>query len=32
LTTLEHWKRIADDWTSMNSILYYDPNSGEGRE
>lgn len=32
LTTLEHWKRIADDWTYMNSILYYDPNSGEGRE
>jgi chromodomain-helicase-DNA-binding protein 7 len=32
LTTLEHWKRIADEWTSLNAILYYDPNSGEGRE
>jgi chromodomain-helicase-DNA-binding protein 7 len=32
LTTLEHWKRIADDWTHMNSILYYDPNSSEGIE
>ena len=31
LTTLEHWKRIADDWTSLNSILYYDPSSSEGR-
>jgi chromodomain-helicase-DNA-binding protein 7 len=32
LTTLEHWKRIADEWTNMNSVLYYDPNSAEGRE
>jgi chromodomain-helicase-DNA-binding protein 7 len=31
LTTLEHWKRIADEWTGLNSILYYDPNSSEGR-
>ena len=31
LTTLEHWKRIADEWTSLNSILYYDPSSAEGR-
>jgi chromodomain-helicase-DNA-binding protein 7 len=31
LTTLEHWKKIADEWTSLNSILYYDPNSTEGR-
>lgn len=31
LTTLEHWKRIADEWTSLNSILYYDPSSSEGR-
>ena len=32
LTTLEHWKRIADEWTSMNSVLYYDQNSAEGRQ
>lgn len=32
LTTLEHWKRIADEWTSLNSVLYYDPNSSEGRQ
>eukprot|EP00350_Pseudokeronopsis_sp_OXSARD2_P006729 CAMPEP_0170566114 /NCGR_PEP_ID=MMETSP0211-20121228/79632_1 /TAXON_ID=311385 /ORGANISM="Pseudokeronopsis sp., Strain OXSARD2" /LENGTH=75 /DNA_ID=CAMNT_0010887193 /DNA_START=128 /DNA_END=355 /DNA_ORIENTATION=+ len=31
LTTLEHWKRIADEWTSLNSILYYDQGSSEGR-
>ncbi len=32
LTTLEHWKRIADEWTTMNSVLYYDQNSAEGRQ
>ena len=32
LTTLEHWKRIADEWTNLNSVLYYDPASSEGRE
>ena len=32
LTTLEHWKRIADDWTELNSVLYYDPGSAEGRQ
>lgn len=31
LTTLEHWKRIADEWTTLNSVLYYDPGSAEGR-
>lgn len=31
LTTLEHWKRIADEWTNLNSVLYYDPGSAEGR-
>lgn len=31
LTTLEHWKRIADEWTGLNSVLYYDPSSAEGR-
>lgn len=31
LTTLEHWKRIADEWTSLNSVLYYDQSSSEGR-
>jgi len=31
LTTLEHWKRMADEWTSLNAILYYDSNSVEGR-
>ena len=24
LTTLEHWKKVADEWTNLNSVLYYD--------
>ena len=31
LSTLEHWKRTAEEWTNMNSILYYDVNSIDGR-
>ena len=40
LTTLEHWKKIAEEWTgkepfltpaAMNTILYYDTKSTEGR-
>jgi len=31
LTTLEHWKKIADEWTSLNSVLYYDQGSSDGR-
>ena len=31
LSTLEHWKRTAEEWTNMNSILYYDTNSIDGR-
>ena len=32
LTTLEHWKRIADEWTHLNTVLYYDNGSAEGRQ
>ena len=31
LSTLEHWKRTGEIWTNLNSILYYDTNSIEGR-
>ena len=24
LTTLTHWKRVFDEWSDLNSILYYD--------
>jgi len=31
LSTLDHWKRTGEIWTNLNSILYYDGNSIEGR-
>jgi chromodomain-helicase-DNA-binding protein 7 len=31
LTTLAHWKQVADEWTDMNTVLYYDASSFEGR-
>ena len=31
LSTLEHWKRTAEDWTNLNAVLYYDTGSIEGR-
>lgn len=31
LSTLEHWKRTVEEWTNLNSVLYYDNNGGEGR-
>ena len=31
LTTLEHWKRTVDNWTTFNSIIYYDQESHTGR-
>ena len=24
LSTLEHWKRSVDEWTSLNAVLYND--------
>jgi chromodomain-helicase-DNA-binding protein 7 len=24
LSTLDHWKRVAEDWTLMNVIVYHD--------
>jgi SNF2 family DNA or RNA helicase len=31
LSTLEHWKRTVEDWTNLNSVLYYDINGQDGR-
>lgn len=31
LTTLAHWKKIVDEWTDMNAVLYYDQGGFEGR-
>lgn len=32
LSTLSHWKRVFEDWTHLNSILYYDSKGKAGRE
>lgn len=31
LSTLEHWKRSVDEWTNLNSVLYYDHAGQDGR-
>ena len=31
LTTLTHWKRTVEDWTTLNGITYYDSCGIEGR-
>ncbi|OMJ68517.1 hypothetical protein SteCoe_34011 [Stentor coeruleus] len=32
LSTLAHWKKTAEDWTSINTVIYHDPNGSEGRD
>ena len=32
LSTLAHWKRVFDEWTHLNAVLYYDMNGKSGRE
>ena len=32
LTTLDHWKRVAEEWTDLNTVLYYDSKGAEGRQ
>lgn len=32
LSTLDHWKRTAEDWTDFNSVLYYDEGGRAGRD
>ena len=32
LSTLDHWKKIAEEWTQFNVIVYHDAKGWEGRE
>ena len=32
LTTLAHWKKTAEDWTNINTVIYHDPNGSDGRD
>ncbi|CAD8205649.1 unnamed protein product [Paramecium pentaurelia] len=32
LSTLQHWKRSCEDWTSLNAVLYYDQQGQPGRQ
>jgi len=29
---LSHWKTVFDEWSDMNSVLYYDGSGKLGRE
>jgi chromodomain-helicase-DNA-binding protein 7 len=31
LSTLQHWKRVFEEWSYINTILYYDSNGKKGR-
>lgn len=31
LSTLAHWKRTVEEWTTLNVVLYYDPAGVPGR-
>jgi chromodomain-helicase-DNA-binding protein 7 len=31
LSTLDHWKRTVEDWTSLNCLYYYDSEGQQGR-
>jgi chromodomain-helicase-DNA-binding protein 7 len=31
LSTLDHWKSVAETWTFMNVVVYHDRNGAEGR-
>lgn len=31
LSTLDHWKRVAEEWTLMNVVVYHDNKGAEGR-
>ena len=32
LSTLDHWKKIAEEWTLMNTVIYHDQGGAEGRK
>ena len=31
LSTLQHWKRVFEEWSYINTVLYYDGNGKKGR-
>lgn len=31
LSTLDHWKRVAEEWTQMNVVVYHDQKGWDGR-
>ena len=31
LSTLDHWKRVAEEWTLMNVVVFHDNKGAEGR-
>lgn len=31
LSTLDHWKKVAEEWTHMNVVVYHDQKGWEGR-
>ena len=31
LSTIDHWKFVAETWTYMNVVVYHDRNGQEGR-
>ena len=31
LSTLDHWKKVAEEWTYMNVVVYHDRVGAEGR-
>jgi chromodomain-helicase-DNA-binding protein 7 len=32
LSTLDHWKKVAEEWTQMNVVVYHDQKGWEGRQ
>lgn len=31
LSTLDHWKKISEEWTYLNTVIYHDQRGAEGR-
>lgn len=32
LSTLDHWKKVAEEWTFMNIVVYHDAKGFDGRQ